>query len=202
MACLRRASAASLAVARLEIAGMAIDPARLEHAAKEWHSGIEDITAKIAAAGGPERPNSSVCVARWLAQALPPAVMRDWPRTPQGALSTEAKVLRRAAGHHPAIALLLSRAKIAKMAGSFGRRPLLAKINPVTGRLHCSLKISGAKSGRFSCAHPNLQQIPARGEQGAFMRSIFIAPPGHVRRIGSRRRARAGRATFRPKTFE
>ena len=65
------------------------------------------------------------------------------------------------------------------MSSSFGR-PLLAKINPVTGRLHCNLKISGAKSGRFSCANPNLQQIPARGERGAFMRSIFIAPPGRI----------------------
>jgi DNA polymerase-1 len=65
------------------------------------------------------------------------------------------------------------------MASSFGR-PLLAKINPATGRLHCNLKISGAKSGRFSCANPNLQQVPARGEQGAFMRSIFIAPPRRI----------------------
>jgi DNA polymerase I-like protein with 3'-5' exonuclease and polymerase domains len=70
--------------------------------------------------------------------------------------------------------LLVGRAKVAKMASSFGR-PLLDKINPATGRLHCNLKISGAKSGRFSCANPNLQQVPARGEQGAFMRSIFIA---------------------------
>ena len=178
-ACVMRASAAVLAVARLEIAGMAIDPVRLEKAAHAWDREIEDIAAKIAAAGGPERPNSPACVAQWLAQALPPEIIANWPRTLKGALSTESKVLHRSVEHHPAIGLLVARAKVAKMASSFGR-PLLAKISPVTGRLHCNLKIGGAKSGRFSCANPNLQQIPARGEHGAFMRSIFIAPPGHV----------------------
>jgi hypothetical protein len=71
-ACLMRASAAALAVAQLEIAGMAIDPVRLENAANDWKHEIEDITAKIVGSGGPERPNSSACVARWLAQTLPP----------------------------------------------------------------------------------------------------------------------------------
>ncbi|MGC2394865.1 MAG: DNA polymerase, partial [Rhodomicrobium sp.] len=178
-ACVLRASAAALAVAQLEIAGMAIDPVRLENAANDWVHEIEDITAKIVASGGPERPNSSACVARWLAQTLPPETIGEWPRTPKGALSTESKVLRRAVEHHPAVELLVSRAKVAKLSSSFGR-PLLDKINPATGRLHCNLKISGAKSGRFSCANPNLQQVPARGEQGAFMRSIFIAPPGRI----------------------
>ena len=178
-ACIMRASAAAPAVARLEIAGMAIDPVRLEKAADDWNRELEDITAKVLVAGGPERPNSSAGVAHWLAKALPPEIIAHWPRTPNGALSTESKVLRRSVEHYPAIALLVRRAKIAKMASCFGR-PLLAKINPATGRLHCNLKINGAKSGRFSCANPNLQQIPARGEHGAFMRSIFIASPGRV----------------------
>ena len=178
-ACIMRASAAAPAVARLEIAGMAIDPVRLEKAADDWVRELADLTAKILAAGGPERPNSPACVAHWLARALPPEIIAHWPRTPHGALSTESKVLRRSVEHHPAIALLVRRAKVAKMASSFGR-PLLAKLNAATGRLHCNLKIGGAKSGRFSCANPNLQQIPARGEHGAFMRSIFIAPPGRV----------------------
>ena len=173
-ACVMRASAAVLAVAQLEIAGMAIDPVRLENAANDWDHEIEDITAKIVASGGPERPNSSACVARWLVQALPRETIGGWPRTPTGALSTESKVLRRAVEYHPAF-----RAKVAKLSSSFGR-PLLDKINPATGRLHCNLKISGAKSGRFSCVNPNLQQVPARGEPRAFMRSIFIAPPGRI----------------------
>jgi DNA polymerase I len=105
--------------------------------------------------------------------------IRYWTKTPTGALSTEARVLRCAVEEHPAIELLLARAKLAKMAGSFGRS-LLEKLNPVTGRLHANLKICGAKSGRFSCSNPNLQQVPARGELGSFMRSIFIAPPGRI----------------------
>lgn len=120
-----------------------------------------------------------MCVGKWLERALPPDVVEHWPRTSSGALSTEGKLLRRSVQHHEAVQLLVSRAKVAKMSSSFGQS-LLSKINPATGRLHCNLKISGAKTGRFSCSDPNLQQIPSRGEQGAFMRSIFVAPPGRV----------------------
>ncbi|MGJ0510661.1 MAG: DNA polymerase [Methylocystis sp.] len=178
-ACVLRASAATLAVAHLELAGMAIDPTALEKAANAWAKEIEDLTGRIRAVGGPERPNSPMCVGKWLESALPPEVFAVWPRTSGGALSTEGKLLRRAVEHHEAIQLLVRRAKVAKMASSFGHS-LLKKINPATGRLHCNLKISGAKTGRFSCSDPNLQQIPSRGEQGAFMRSIFVAPPGCV----------------------
>ena len=178
-ACVMRASAATLAVARLELAGMAIDPTALEKAANQWAEEIGDITVKIRAMGGPNRPNSPRCVANWLESALPPEIIEHWPRTSGGALSTAAKLLRRSVEHHAAIELLVRRAKVAKMSSSFGHS-LLEKVNPVTGRLHCSLKISGAKTGRFSCSDPNLQQIPSRGEQGAFMRSIFVAPPGRV----------------------
>jgi DNA polymerase-1 len=178
-ACVQRASAATLAVARLELAGMAINPVALKDAADQWAKEIEDIADQLHAAGGPERPNSPKCVANWLEKALPPEITENWSRTPSGALSTTAKALRRSTEHHAAIELLVRRAKVAKLSSSFGG-PLLEKVNPVTGRLHCSLKISGAKTGRFSCANPNLQQIPSRGEQGAFMRSIFVAPPGRV----------------------
>ncbi len=48
------------------------------------------------------------------------------------------------------------------------------------GRLHANFKQCGADTGRFSCAEPNLQNIPRRGEKAKLIRSMFIAPPGHV----------------------
>ena len=37
----------------------------------------------------------------------------------------------------------------------------------------------GTDSGRFSHSEPNLGNIPARGENGALLRSMFVAPPGY-----------------------
>ena len=58
---------------------------------------------------------------------------------------------------------------------SFGLS-LLDKINPVTNRLHTSLQIAQAKSGRFSSKNPNLQNVPRDG----LVRSAVRAPAGDV----------------------
>lgn len=42
--------------------------------------------------------------------------------------------------------------------------------------IHTSLKQHGTVTGRFSCAEPNLQQIP----RGSTIRQMFVAGPGHV----------------------
>lgn len=49
-------------------------------------------------------------------------------------------------------------------------------INPVTNRVHPSFNQCGARSGRFSCSNPNLQQQPSRVEE---WRHIFTANPGN-----------------------
>jgi DNA polymerase I-like protein with 3'-5' exonuclease and polymerase domains len=48
-------------------------------------------------------------------------------------------------------------------------------IHPVTGRLHPQYHQIGAATGRFSCGHPNLQQIPRSRD----FRSCFVAKAGH-----------------------
>jgi DNA polymerase I-like protein with 3'-5' exonuclease and polymerase domains len=55
----------------------------------------------------------------------------------------------------------------------------------ILGRIHCSFfPLSsdeyGTKSGRFSGAHPNLQQIPSEEPYGKICRSVFIPEEGHL----------------------
>lgn len=53
------------------------------------------------------------------------------------------------------------------------------------GRLHATFKQSGTKTGRFSCAEPNLQNIPRAGTPlGKKIRGLFIAPPGYQMVVG------------------
>jgi DNA polymerase I-like protein with 3'-5' exonuclease and polymerase domains len=48
------------------------------------------------------------------------------------------------------------------------------------GRIHPIFKQYGARTGRFSCSAPNLQNVPRPGtELGTKVRSLFIAPKGH-----------------------
>jgi DNA polymerase-1 len=46
--------------------------------------------------------------------------------------------------------------------------------------VHTSYAQTTAVTGRLSCADPNLQNIPARTQEGRRIREAFIAPPGYV----------------------
>jgi len=76
--------------------------------------------------------------------------------------------------NHPAIKKLLEYRSHEKTLGSFGEG-LLAQINKVTERIHPDFIQYGADTGRFSCANPNVQQIPATSD----FRACFIAPEGY-----------------------
>lgn len=47
------------------------------------------------------------------------------------------------------------------------------------GRVHCSIRTLGARTGRQSCSDPNLQQIP-KAAIGPLIRKVFIPTKGHV----------------------
>lgn len=46
------------------------------------------------------------------------------------------------------------------------------------GKIHPDFRQMGARTGRLSCAKPNLQNIPSRDERGDIIRAMFIAEPG------------------------
>mgnify|MGYP001208137612 CR=1 FL=1 len=74
-----------------------------------------------------------------------------------------------------AVELYIKYVKLAKRIQSYGPN-WLDKINPYTGRIHCSLKQLGAETGRMSCNAPNLMQIP----KDNLYRNCFEAQDGWV----------------------
>lgn len=51
--------------------------------------------------------------------------------------------------------------------------------NADTGRIHANFRQTGARTGRFSCSEPNLQNIPRPDtDLGARIRGLFVAAPG------------------------
>jgi DNA polymerase I-like protein with 3'-5' exonuclease and polymerase domains len=51
-------------------------------------------------------------------------------------------------------------------------------VSAITGMIHCTLNQIGTATGRMSCKEPNLQQIPARTDEGKRMRKLFKALRG------------------------
>jgi DNA polymerase-1 len=72
---------------------------------------------------------------------------------------------------HPAAQKLLSFREHDKLVSAFGDA-FIALVNATTKRIHPDFQQYGTDTGRLSCRHPNVQQIPAK------FRECFIAPVG------------------------
>jgi DNA polymerase-1 len=163
------------AVVAMELRGLGFD--REEHARQshQWAVELEQARREYQTATGNTPPHTPEQRRDWLRTVLPSHVLAGWPRTDTGLLSTESVHLKRLAqieSARPVLAMLA----MEKLLSSFG--PALAEqINPVTGRVHCRFGIAATKAGRFSAAHPNLQQLP--GRRAPEFRRCIRAAPGH-----------------------
>lgn len=92
--------------------------------------------------------------------------------------STDVKVLEELRGKHPVIETILEHRKLAKLQSTYldGLRPL---VNPATGRIHTHFQQTVTVTGRLSSTDPNLQNIPARTEEGRQIRKIFVPGEGY-----------------------
>lgn len=101
-------------------------------------------------------------------------------QTASGAPSTdeEALTLLRESSGHPLPGYILEYRHYQKLVGYSED---WARCLRPDGRIHPSIHLDGARSGRTSCSNPNLQNIP-RGdsEDGKRARDCFAAPPGYV----------------------
>ena len=97
-----------------------------------------------------------------------------------GAYSTDVKVLNKLAALPFRIPKLLLRYRtLAKLKSTY-LDGLVTMVHPDTGRIHTSFNQAVAATGRLSSSNPNLQNIPARSEEGREIRKGFVAENGHV----------------------
>lgn len=88
--------------------------------------------------------------------------------------STAEAALKPHVAEHPAVAALLRHKKNAKLLSAFADA-LPRHLHPATGRIHPAYhQLTGNALGRFSCANPNIQQIP----HDPRFRRAFTAPAG------------------------
>jgi DNA polymerase-1 len=164
--------AALPAVAAMVLRGLGLD--RDEHArlVAAWSQELAEARQLYHTITGTTPPSTQNEVRAWLDTVLDPAALASWPRTDGGQLSVQSHHLKRLthiASARPVLAVLAHE----KLLSTFGAK-LIDHINPATGRLHADYLVSGAKTGRFTCSKPNLQQLPNRREP-EFKRCIRAA---------------------------
>jgi DNA polymerase-1 len=95
-----------------------------------------------------------------------------------GEASTDQETLEKlAALGHALPRKIIEHRQVAKLKGTYVDA-LPALVNPDDGRVHTSFNQTVAATGRLSSSDPNLQNIPARTEQGRQIRQAFLPQKG------------------------
>lgn len=167
-------------LADMELAGIGIDIAFLEHMSGTLSQQIEEIAQKVFnAVGFSFNLNSTQQLSKALFETLrlrPPDRRR---RTASGHFSTSASVLEGIRRQHPVVSWVLEYRELSKLKSTYVDA-LPQQINPETGRIHTSFNQTGSVTGRLASSNPNLQNIPTRTDIGRQVRYSFIASPGTV----------------------
>jgi DNA polymerase I-like protein with 3'-5' exonuclease and polymerase domains len=172
--CQEVVDAVTTAIARMELWGMPLDVEAHRAQITRWQNDLDAAEKALHRASPLRDLRRPTELQAHLHDVLDPESLNAWPRTDTGKLMTRRQQLQLNT-HLPALAELLQVRALQKLIDAFGES-LIEAINPVTGRLHTSFLIAGAKSGRFSARGPNLQQSPKQRE--ACFRKIFAAPAG------------------------
>ncbi len=166
-------------LARMELAGIRIDPPYLAEMSNTMTHKIEILEEEIYALAG-ERFNikSTKQLGELLFEKMQLPTIKKTSKT--GSFSTDQYVLERLAekGHALPVKLLEYR-ELTKLKSTYVDS-LPKMVNPSTGRIHASFNQFVAATGRLSSANPNLQNIPIRSEAGAQIRAAFVPDQGNV----------------------
>lgn len=169
---------ANIAVRYMEHWGLRCDRDAVEHFSDYCQARLAEAQTVIDQYAPGLNPNSTKQVSELLFGKLK---LRSSKLTKSGAQSTDNEVLEALAHKHPIVAALVKSRKYTKLDGTYARGMLIHIRED--GRVHPSILLDGARTGRFSCADPNLQNIP-RAEGGpedvdaAMARNCFVAEPG------------------------
>ena len=163
-------------LARMELAGVRIDEAKLAELGRRLEQELEAATKRIYAhAGGEFNIGSPKQLQHVLFEklALPPT-----KKTKTG-FSTDESVLEELALAHELPREILAHRQLSKLKSTYVDA-LPTFVHPETGRIHCSFDQTVAATGRLSSSRPTLQNIPIRTPLGREIRAAFVPAEGRV----------------------
>ncbi|MBI4032253.1 hypothetical protein HY374_00935 [Candidatus Berkelbacteria bacterium] len=162
---------------KMEQRGVLLDVKHLQQLAKKLKAEIDEVQAEIWRKAGHE---FTIASPRQLAAVLYDELHLDdgegfFIRKTKSGKSTAHSELAKIADAHPIIPLILAYREKTKLLSTYVE-PLPKQLGE-DGRLHTTYRIDTA-AGRLSSNNPNLQNIPARTEEGMEIRRAFVAPKG------------------------
>lgn len=160
----------------MELLGIRIDAEYLRSVSAVFEERASKLAAEIfEKAGTSFNINSPRQLAEILFDRLGLPTHGVSPRTKKQ--STDYETLRRLSGLHPLPDLVLRYRSVTKLKSTY-IDGILAVLNPMTGRIHTTFNQAVTATGRLSSSNPNLQNIPARGEEALLIRKAFIPSQG------------------------
>ena len=169
---------ASHAVRKVESWGIAVDRSALDAFDAYLTAQLVPVRARLDTMAGPDfNPLSPPQCGELLFGKLG---LRHDKRTKTNQQSTDGQVLEDLAGKHPVANAILEYRTIAKMRGTYASG-MIPHIR-ADGRIHTSILLDGAGSGRTSSQDPNLQNLPRAKDsaEGKMARDCFVARPGYL----------------------
>jgi DNA polymerase-1 len=165
-----------LTLARMERRGISIDRQLLSRLSGEFAQIIGRLEDEIKKIAGEEfNPGSAKQLGDILFGKMN---LPGGTKTATGAWSTRANVLEDLAEEgHELPKKILEWRQLSKLRSTY-TDALPEFVNKQTGRVHTSYALAATPTARLSSSDPNLQNIPARTEEGRKIRRAFIAEKG------------------------
>lgn len=164
-------------LADMEFDGVYISTEKMKSLSEEYASLLEKTKEKIYKQAGEEFNLQSPKQLEYI--LFEKLKIKSTKKTKTGAYSTDEEVLRDLAPREKIAEYMLTYRKYSKLKNTYlDVFPTL--VHKKTNRIHAFFNQTVTATGRLSSSEPNLQNIPARGDEGKDIRNTFIAEKGNV----------------------
>ena len=155
-------------LAKMEIEGIKCDAKVLDEMASDYKVKIDELTKKIWELAGTE---FNIASPKQLGDILFEKLNLPYGKKNHKGYSTDAKVLQKLKDIHPIINDILDYRNVTKLYNTYlvGLKDYIHE----DGKIHTIYRQNMTRTGRLSSVEPNLQNLPARDEDGRKVRIAF-----------------------------
>ena len=155
-------------LAKMEIEGIRCDAKVLDDMASEYKIKIDELTKEIYRLAGVE---FNIASPKQLGDILFEQLNLPYGKKNKSGYSTDAKVLQKLVDIHPIINFIMEYRNVTKLYNTYlvGLKDYIYE----DGKVHTIYRQNLTRTGRLSSVEPNLQNIPARDEDGRKVRMAF-----------------------------
>jgi len=158
--------------------GVNLDVKYLKTLSKKFHKELTGIEERIYKQAGFEfNLNSPKQLGEVLFDTLG-LKPKNAKKTSGGQRSTKESELEKLRDEHPVIEEILRYRELQKLVSTYIDN--LPDLVAADGKLHSTFMQTGTTTGRMASRDPNVQNIPARSEEGVAIRKAFTAEAGHT----------------------